>query len=138
MSEETKKVLEMLSEGKISTDQADKLLEKLSTSLSNNGVTVESNTRPADGGGEKPKFLRIIVDKPGRDQVNIRMPLSFANKGRRLLAVLPPRVTEKLAENGIDVAALGSANDQEWFQTLQNADINIEKGNGQKVRIFCE
>jgi hypothetical protein len=137
MSEETKKVLEMLSEGKISTDQADKLLEKLSASSSGNGVTAEA-TKSADGGTEKPRFLRIVMEKPGHDQVNIRVPFAFANKGRRLLAVLPPRVTEKLAENGIDINALASFDDQEWFHMLQTADINMEKGNGKKVRIFCE
>ena len=136
MSEETKKVLEMLAEGKINTDQAEKLLEKLAASPSSQAAPAENAGKSSEAGKEKPRFLRIVVEKPGQDQVNIRMPLSFANKGRRLLAVLPPRVAEKLAESGIDVAAIGSAG-EDWAKELENADIHIDKGD-KKVRIFCE
>jgi hypothetical protein len=134
MSEETKKVLEMLAEGKISTADAERILEKLTTPAQNPGR--EKTPEPVEAGaGKKPRFLRIIVDKPGQDQVNIRMPLSFTRTGKRLLAVLPSRVSEKLAEIGIDPAALG--NDEDWVEALGAADINVEKGD-KKVRIFCE
>ena len=137
MSEETKKVLEMLAEGKINTDQAEKLLEKLAASPSSQAPPAENAGKSSEAGKEKPRFLRIVVEKPGQDQVNIRMPLSFTRSGRSLLAVLPSRVGEKLNELGIDLSALGSKNCEEWAQALENADINVEKGDKQ-VRIFCE
>jgi len=137
MSEETKKVLEMVAEGKISASDAERILEKLAASAQTpaRDKTEESGETTA---AKKPRFLRIVVDKPGQDQINIRMPLSFTRTGKSLLAVLPLRVSEKLAELGIDASVLASSNDKDWAEALGNADINIEKGNGKKVRIFCE
>ena len=135
MSEETKKVLEMVAEGKISASDAERLLEKLTGSAQTTGTRKEAES--AEPSAKKPRFLHIVVDKPGQDQVNIRMPLSFTRSGRSLLAVLPPRVSEKLTELGIDLSALGSKNCEDWAQALENADINVERGD-KKVRIFCE
>ena len=138
MSEETRKVLEMLAEGKINADQAEKLLEKLTASASSQTPPAEKREESSETGAKKPRFLRIIVDKPGHDQVNIRMPLSLTRKGSRLLAVLPPRVTEKLTELGIDLTALASGDDKEWAEAIETANINIQKGDGRKVQVFCE
>jgi len=135
MSEETKKVLEMVAEGKISANEAEKILEKLAGSAQGAGAQKEGE--PAESSGKKPRFLRIVVDKPGQDQINIRMPLSFTRSGRSFLAMLPSRVGERLAELGIDVSALGTNNCEDWVQALENTDINVERGD-KKVRIFCE
>jgi hypothetical protein len=135
MSEEMKKVLEMVAEGKISASDAERLLEKLAGSAQTTGPQKEAQS--AEPSARKPRFLRIVVDKPGHDPVNIRMPLSFTRTGRGLLAVLPSRVGERLAELGIDVSALGAKNGEDWAQALENADINVESGD-KKVRIFCE
>jgi hypothetical protein len=137
MSEETKKVLEMLAEGKINADQAEKLLEKLAASPSSQAPPAENAGKSSEAGKERPRFLRIVVEKPGQDQVNIRMPLSFACTGSRMLAVLPPRVSEKLAELGIDLSAVAAAKDKNWAEAIENTDIHIDKGD-KKVRIFCE
>lgn len=135
MSEETKKVLEMVAEGKISANDAEKILEKLAGSAQS--TSTQEEAKSAEPAAKKPRFLRIVVDKPGQEQVNVRMPLSFTRSGRGLLAVLPSRVSEKLGELGIDFAALGSKNGEDWAQALENADINVESGD-KKVRIFCE
>jgi len=136
MSEETKKVLEMVAEGKISASDAERILEKLAGTTQTAGA--QKQAEPAEASAKKPRFLRIVVDKPGQEQVNVRMPLSFTRTGRSLLAVLPPRVGEKLSELGIDLAALGSSNCcEDWAKAIENADINVEKGD-RKVRIFCE
>jgi len=135
MSEETRKVLEMVAEGKISATDAERLLEKLTGSAQTSVGEVKAESSET---AKKPRFLRIIVDKPGQDPVNIRMPLAFARTGTGLLAVLPSRVSEKLTELGIDPAVLGSKKDCDWAQALGSADVNIERGDGKRVRIFCE
>jgi hypothetical protein len=137
MSKETKKVLEMVAEGKISAGDAERILEKLSGSTQTSASETKAESADATA-TKKPRFLRIVVDKPGQDQVNIRMPLSFTRSGKGLLAVLPSRVGEKLTELGIDLSALASRSEQDWAEALGNADINVERGDGKKVRIFCE
>jgi len=133
MSAETRKVLEMLAERKITAEEADKLLEKLSAQ-----PAAEAKPEEASASSSKPRFLRIVVDRPGQEQINVRMPLASMRTGTHLLAVLPPRVNEKLAELGIDLSAARAMNDKEWANTVENMNIDIEKGNGKKVKIFCE
>jgi hypothetical protein len=130
MSAETKKVLEMVAEGKISAEEAEKLLEKLNASAAE-----ASPKEKAEGGAaaKQPRVMRIVVERPGQEQVNIRMPLSFARTGSRLMAVLPIGVTEKLSELGVDVAGLGA-----MCSSVEDMHVDIDKGNGKRVRIFCE
>jgi len=137
MSEETRKVLEMLAEGKISAADAERILEKLTGSAQTSAGEAKAESSET-ASARKLRFLRIVVDKPGQDPVNIRMPLAFARTGTSLLAVLPSRVSEKLTELGIDATVLGSKTDCDWAEALGKAEINIDKGDGKKVRIFCE
>ncbi len=137
MSAETRKVLEMLAEGKITPDDADKLLEKLSAHPSTEPKPAESTASPSNP-PSKPRFLRIAIDKPGEKQVNVRVPLAFARTGSHLLAVLPLRVREKLAEQGIDLSEAGPFDPKKWESLAEDTAIEIEKGNGKKVKVFCE
>ena len=138
MSAETKQVLEMLKEGKITADDAEKLLDK----LAGRGTTATESATPAAGadpspanGSRRPQFLRILMEKPGHDQINMRLPLSLM-RSSRVLALVPPRVTERLAEQGIDLGRFASM--QELAEVLEKTGIDIDKGNGRRVRIFCE
>ncbi len=137
MSEERKKVLEMLAAGKITAEEAERLLDKLASGASSPSGASET---PASGsqGLAKPKYLRIVVDSPGRDQVNMRVPLAFVGSGSKLLAVMPSRVSERLAEFGIDAGVISAVNCDDFGQTLQDINIDVERGNGKKVRIYCE
>ncbi len=138
MSAERRKVLEMLAAGKLSAREAERLLDKLTASASGETPTGEKTEEGCAPGAKRQRFMRIVVERPGQDQVNIRMPLSFTRTGSRLLAVLPARVSEKLAELGINMAALGAMNPEEWAEAVEHTNIEVERGDGKKVRIFCE
>ena len=43
-----------------------------------------------------------------------------------------------LAELGIDLSVLGAMNPEEWAEAVEQTNIEVERGNGKKVRIFCE
>jgi hypothetical protein len=138
MSAEKRKVLEMLAAGKITAEDAERLLDKL------NGSGAASEPAAGQGGeasaspGQKPRYLRVVVDSPESDQVNVRVPLSLLRGGIGLLAVLPPRVSEKLAEKGIDLSALSTLKGQELLDALQDLQVDVGGPGGKKVRIFCE
>jgi hypothetical protein len=132
MSLETRKVLDMLAEGKITAADADKLLEKLQAS------TADPAPPEAAAVAQTLRTLRIVVDEPGRKQVNIRMPLSFVRSGAALVGVLPRPVTEKLKERGIDLGALCDASGDDLLAVLRNLHLDVDKGDGKTVRIFCE
>ena len=136
MSVETKKVLEMLANGKITSDDAERLLDKLAAAkepADNSTPEIQENlsaTTPR-------KYLRIIVNGDGKD-VNVRVPLSFVRTGVGLMAVLPPRVADKLNDKGFDLSALKDLKGDELNEALNTLNINIDSGDGKHVRVFCE
>jgi hypothetical protein len=139
MSVERRKVLELLAAGKITTEEAEKLLGKLE-SLSNSER--EEQSKPSDSAEPENKplrYLRVEVEKPGgNENVNVRIPLSFLRAGSGLHVLLPQRVQEKLAATGIDVSSLSRLRGQELQNALQELDIHVDESGGKKVRIFCE
>ncbi|MGH9522898.1 MAG: SHOCT-like domain-containing protein [Terriglobales bacterium] len=137
MSLETRKVLDMVAQGKITSEDAEKLLQKLGNSSVAAGEAQESANAPQSA---PKRYLRIVVDEPGRKPVNIRMPLAFARAGMSMAGMLPKNVAEKLKEHGVDVGVfrlhgLGKDDDVE---ALEQLDLDIDKGDGKKIRIFCE
>jgi hypothetical protein len=134
MSLETRKVLDMLAEGKITAADAEKLLEKLQASCGNAGESQSETTFTA----QTPRSFRIVVDEPGRKQVNIRMPLSFLRSGTGLTGVIPQVITDRLKERGIDLSVLRGKQGDELIDVLRNLQLDVDKGDGKKVRIFCE
>jgi hypothetical protein len=138
MSEERKKVLEMLAAGKITADEAEKLLDKLGSNISNPTPGAEKPPAATPPGSAKPKYLRIVVDQPGREQVNMRVPLSLVGSGRGLLAIMPKHVHERLAEYGINAGSFTTLTCDDLGQAIRELNVDVEKVDGKKVRIFCE
>ncbi len=138
MSLETRKVLDMLSEGKITAADAEKLLEKLDSSSNTSG---QPDPTEADVASKNVRFLRIEVEEPGKKPVNIRMPLAFARAGISLVGMLPVGLSDKLKERGIDLEKLrvhAGSGKFENVDIFKELNLDVDKGDGKKVRIFCE
>jgi len=136
MSVETKKVLEMLAEGKITQEDAERLLDKLAAAkepTENAGPEKQESPNTAT----PRKFLRILINGEGKD-VNVRVPLSFVRTGVGLMAVLPPRVADRLNDKGFDLSALKDLKGDELNEALNTLNINIDSSDGKHVRVFCE
>ncbi|MGB6820598.1 MAG: hypothetical protein WBE21_00865 [Candidatus Acidiferrales bacterium] len=144
MSVETKKVLELLAAGKISSEDAERLLDKLTSAASSpeqsNSQTPGAAANTAGGacGSRRPRFIRVQVERPGREGVNVRVPLSCARGGRHWMAFLPTRVAEKLQEHGIDFGSLDAMSDEDFHKAMERINVDIEGRSGRKVRIFAE
>ena len=137
MSAETRKVLEMLKAGQISAEDAEKLLEKVGRGAdggSDPHAGPDSSSSPA----QKLRYLRVLVENQNSEQVNVRIPLAFLRSGWKLLAVLPPRVNERLAEKGIDLSAIAALKGEELEQALRDLLVNVDGPDGDKVQVFCE
>ena len=57
---------------------------------------------------------------------------------RSLLAVMPLRVSERLAEHGIDAGFFSGAKGENLDEVMRELNIDVYEGKGKKVRIFCE
>ncbi len=93
MSDERVQILNMLRDGKITVEEADRLLE-----------AVNQTARPlGDAGGEtaisgKARFLRVRVWEGGKPKVNVNIPLNLAKIAMRFI----PRSALEKAGHKID------------------------------------
>lgn len=143
MSAERKKVLEMLAAGKISAEDAEKLLEKLSGEPGREAAAAQETPggEVQDSTTAKKRYLRIQVDEPNGKKVNMRVPLAFIRSGMALMGVLPERVQQRLSERGIDIgliAGIRNNKDANLQETLQELNVNVDEPDGKRVRIYSE
>jgi hypothetical protein len=143
MNENRRQILEMLAEGKINADEAERLIAALET---------EAPAAPGTASSEavakaNPKYLRILVkDESMGDhptQVNVRVPMQLLRAGVRLAGLIPAQardhVNEALREQGIqfDISQIKPENLEELVNEL--SDLTVDVDNEQtKVRVFCE
>jgi polyhydroxyalkanoate synthesis regulator phasin len=141
MNEHRRRILDMLAEGKITADEAERLITALETP--------SESAQPAKTAS--PRYLRVMVDADegtGRDtpkKVNIRVPLQLLRAGVRLSGMIPEqareRVNQKLRERGIalDIAQLKPENIEELIAQLNDLSVDVDAANGhRRVKVFCE
>lgn len=136
MNEERKRILEMLSEGKITAEEAEKLISALSDDRSE-----ESGLKTSG-----PKYLRVMVEPaPGNekgDKVNIRVPLKLIKAGLKLASFIPKdarnQVNEALHEKGIemDFEKIRPEDLDNLVSQLNDLTVNVE--GKETVKVFCE
>ena len=138
MDSERKKVLDMVAEGKVSVDDAERLLKKLGGPAAGDAA----GDGGAAGGGDSPeagaeplKYLRVLVDSADGDKVNIRVPLGLLRTGVSLATLLPSAAGEKLSENGIDLSHLAG---DALVEELRELTVDVDSAKGDTVRVFCE
>ena len=135
MNEERKKVLEMLASGKISADEAERLLE----ALENRASEVSPATPPAETG--LPKYLFVKVDSASGDKVNIRVPMKLIQAGIKLKSLLPhdaqDKINARLSEKGINLDDFDTENLKDLLDALTELEVNVDDKKGDKVRIYC-
>jgi hypothetical protein len=143
MSEERRRVLDLLAQGKITVDEAEKLLAAIA------GASAAANATPTnDEQTAKPRYLRIAVHKRGTDRhaekdVAIRVPVSIVRSGMRLAAIIPglagQHVSSRLRDRGIDLdlEKIDPAMIDALLRDFGELNIDVDSGRAQ-VRITCE
>jgi hypothetical protein len=141
MSEEKRKILEMLADKKITVDEAERLLGALG------GGQPEEREQASERGPIKwPKFLRVQVE-PGEesetgDRVNIRIPIKLIRAGLKWATFIPKNVradvSKTLSEKGIDMDfdKLRPEDIEELLVHLNDLTVDVEGKD--RVKIFCE
>ncbi len=144
MSEDTKRILQMLADGKVTVEEAERLL----SALGQNGAHEPSGDANAPA-PYKPKYLRVVVDdeegEPGKGpaKVNIRVPMQLLRAGMRLGTLIPPQardhVNEAMRNKGIDIDLnqLKPEDMEELIEQLNDLTVDVDQGKT-KVRVFCE
>jgi hypothetical protein len=143
VDEQGRQILEMLAEGKINADEAERLINALER------VQPESLAGAASRPKSRPKYLRVLVNADGDgsgdgpSRVNIRVPLQLLRAGVRLTSLVPPqaltRANAELAQRGvpIDLTELRPQQLEELIDQLDEVTIDIDDP-GSKVQVFSE
>jgi polyhydroxyalkanoate synthesis regulator phasin len=145
MSETRRQVLEMLAAGKITAEEAERLIAAL-----------ERDIEPEPRRSAKAKYLRVVVesDDPseshGPVRVNTRVPMQLLRAGVKLASLIPPQarnhVDQALHEQGIPfaVSQIKPENLEEIVDQLADLTVDVDmddldrKKQKVKVRVFCE
>jgi len=140
MNDDRRSILQMLAEGKINAEEAERLLSALDRSE-------PAAPRPVAAGGGAPRYLRVSVDTDepgdGPTKVNIRVPMSLLRAGVRLTSLIPPQARDhlnaELAKNGVpfDIATLKPENLEDLIDQLNELTVDVDQEKT-KVRIYCE
>jgi hypothetical protein len=140
MTEDKRKILDMLAQGKITVDEAEKLLAAVDGGGSGDPARTDAAGRRAW------KYLRVQVEPgPGSesgDRVNIRVPFKLIRAGLKFAAFIPreahAKVNQAFKEKGMDVD-LARITPQDLEEIVSNLDdMTVEVDGKDKVRIFCE
>lgn len=142
MSDNQKRILDMLAEGKISADEAQKLL-----------AAIGSGSDEPKSTGSPPhslKYLRVVVqpnpDAPEDEdvkRVNVRVPVALIRAGIKFTSLIPAeasdQVNEALKEKGInfDVRNLKPEDLEELLMALHDLEVDIQNGQ-EKVHVYVE
>lgn len=144
MNENRRQILEMLAAGKITADEAERLiaaLERGRTEANGASAAQENSPRP------RPKYLRVLVEDASREgrptQVNVRVPMQLLRAGVRLASLIPAdaqqHVDSALHRHGvkIDLSQIKPENLEELVDQLSDLTVDVNDRNA-KVRVFCE
>ncbi|MFI4949795.1 MAG: hypothetical protein ACHP7A_02030 [Caulobacterales bacterium] len=140
MNNDRRSVLQMLAEGKISADEAERLL----SALDRGDAPVAGPTPPPSANA--PKYLRVTVDADvhgDATKVNIRVPMALLRAGVRLSSLIPPaardQVNAELAKNGVpfDIGQLKPENLEELVSHLNDLTVDVDSADA-RVRVYCE
>jgi len=143
MSENKKKILEMLAQGKISADEAYRLI----SACEDEG---KEKAKKEPDTHVNPKYLRVTVipdandDRAHPERVNVRIPMSLVRAGIKLTALIPPEALDKansaLKEKGInfDVRNIKPDDIEGIIEAMGDMQIDVEGSHGEKVKVFVE
>ncbi len=125
MIEEKKIILEMVKEGKISVDEAEKLLDKTQggKAISDKSLFAKST---------KKKFLKILIMEENKTKVNINIPIALAEVALKLVPEdkLQIKGKEIFTDEILKLIEEGSEG------VLVDIETTDKEGKGVKVKVF--
>ena len=150
MNEHRRQILQMLSEGKINTDGAERLIAALEQPASSFSSSDDGSATAAK---PRPKYLRVVVDSEddgghdGPTKVNVRVPMQLLRAGVRLAGLIPAqalnRANSAMHAKGvpIDLTQIKPENLEELVEQLNDLTVDVDQKDAYakvKVRVFCE
>ncbi len=146
MTEDRRRILEMVAEKKITIEEATRLLELTNDTPGSGAGRAETAqaTKPA------PKYIRVVVhpnpdggEQAGHEHVNIRVPLTLIRAGIKLTGLIPAvaseRMNEAMKEKGIDLdlSKLNPDDLEQLVDALAELEVDV-RDRKESVRVYLE
>ena len=155
MNENRRQILEMLAAGKITADEAERLLAALEPDTATAPrVAGNSNNDAAQALPKtRAKYLRVQVEADesmtgmkGPTTVNVRVPMQLLRAGVRLAGLIPKQAHDQLDEafskHGVPItlSQIKPENLEELIDHLEDLTVDVDgkDGNSTRVKVFCE
>ncbi len=141
MAEDKMRILNMLSEGKITADEAEKLLGALESTQvpepkAQNGRLSDILT---------DKFLYVQVEPKegkGSDRVSVKVPLALLQTGLNIFGLIPKdaqdKINSSMKQNGMsfDLSTVNPENIKELMVILEEMKIDVDSEDA-TVQVYC-
>ncbi|HQO09202.1 MAG TPA: hypothetical protein PLK90_03275 [Clostridiales bacterium] len=136
---EKKQILILLEQGKITAEQAEKLLRAVDS------TEIETETKKSEAAAKvqersninmsklKGKF-KVEVESADGDNVMITLPLMLA---KLAFNMMPAQKLSEIKSNGVDLEQIVN-NIEEFVEMIDEDIVNVESANGDHVRIYIE
>lgn len=157
MNENRRQILEMLAAGKITADEAERLIAALesgpATTAAEHTGTVSAGNGASATVKTRAKYLRVLVEAPqemtglkGPTSVNVRVPMQLLRAGVRLASLIPQQahgqLDEALSRHGVPLtlSQIKPENLEELIDHLEDLTVDVDTVDegATKVRVFCE
>jgi hypothetical protein len=158
MNDNRRQILDMLATGKITAEEADRLLaalepDRTASSHTYNGGTPSANSATGSEPKARAKYLRVQVEADesttgmkGQTTVNVRVPMQLLRAGVRLAGLIPKQAHDQLDEaftkHGVPItlSQIKPENLEELIDHLEDLTVDVDgkDGNTTKVKVFCE
>jgi len=140
MAEEKMRILKMLSEGKITPEEAEKLLNAVET---NEGEPVSGRSLSESF---ENKYLYVLIEPnegKSAERVSVKVPFALMKAGLNIAGLIPKDAQDKIQssmnEKGInfDLGNINPANIQEIMTALEELTIDIEADDS-TIKVYCK
>ena len=144
MNNDRRSVLQMLADGKINADEAERLIGAMEGAGPAPAHVRRRRHRPQQAAAEVPARVGGCERRDeGPTKVNIRVPMALLRAGVRLTSLIPPaardQVNAELAKNGVpfDIGQLKPENLEDLIAHLDDFSVDVDAQDA-KVRVYCE
>lgn len=145
MAEDRLRILNMLSEGKITAEEAEKLLKALEKSPQEMTVPQSGSSSARISDILTDKFLYVQVEPKegkGSDRVSVKVPLALLQTGLNIFGLIPKdaqdKINSSMKQNGMsfDLSTVNPENIKELMVILEEMKIDVDTEDA-TVQVFC-
>ena len=140
MSDERLRILHLLSEGKLTPDEAEKLLQAMES-----GTQQIENTSKTQNSDIRGKYLYVQVEpKEGKssERVSVKVPLALIKAGLNISKLIPLEAQDKIHASMQDSGIPFNFNDidpqnfQEILEVFEQTSIDVDTDES-TIKVYC-